>query len=169
MKEHFQVQRPPATEAAIADLRRWLGRDLPPRYLEFLLETDGAERGVHDLGGDRLRLWSATEVPGSNAGYGIQRWLPETFAVGSDGGDDAIVLDMSAAPEPERWPVVRVGFGALDRDEFLVQAPSFADWAALGFRLVSPVPPAFDLPSTEEVAKDVDRVLRRFPEGDDPF
>jgi hypothetical protein len=169
VKEHFQVHRPPATDSATATLRRWLGRDLPPQYLAFLQESNGVELGVHDEGGDCLCLWSATDVPDLNATYSIQRWLPDTFAIGSDGGDDAILLDMSAAPEPECWPVIRVGFGALDREEFLVQAPSFAAWAGLEFRLVRSRPPAFDLPSSEDRARDVDQVLRRFPEGDEPF
>jgi hypothetical protein len=142
---------------------------LPRQYLAFLQESNGVELGVHDEGGDCLCLWSAAEVPELNAAYSIQRWLPDTFAIGSDGGDDAILLDMSAAPEPECWPVIRVGFGALDREEFLVQASSFVAWAALEFRLVSSPPPAFDLPSSEDRAKDVDLVLRKFPEGDEPF
>lgn len=169
MKEHFQVHRPPATDGAVATLQRWLGRDLPPQYLAFLREANGVELGVHDEGGDCLRLWSATEVPERNAAYGIQRWLPDTFAIGSDGGDDAILFDMSAATGPEGWSVVRVGLGALDREEFVVQAPSFAEWAAREFRLVSAGPPAFDLPSDEDRAKDVDAILRKFPEGDEPF
>jgi hypothetical protein len=142
---------------------------LPPQYLAFLREANGVELGVHDEGGDCLCLWSATEVPERNAAYGIQSWLPDTFAIGSDGGDDAILFDMSGAAEPESWPVIRVGLGALDREEFLVQAPSFAVWAALEFRLVASQPPAFDLPSSEDRAKDVDLVLRKFPAGDEPF
>lgn len=123
MKELFQVQG-------------WLGRNLPLQYLAFLRETNGAELGVHDRDGDCLCLWSVTEVPEMNAAYSIQRWLPDAVAIGSDGGGDAMLLDMSLAAEPECWPVVRVGFGALAREEFFVQAPSFAGWAAREFRLV---------------------------------
>ncbi len=135
MKELFQVQEPPASDSAIETLRRWLGRDLPSLYLALLREANGVELGVHDERGDCLCLWSATEIPELNAAYSIQRWLPETLAIGSDGGDDAILLDMSKAMDPEVWPVIRVGFGALARDEFFVQAPSFAKWAAVEFRL----------------------------------
>lgn len=169
MKEHFRVHHSPAAESATEALRRWLGRDLPTQYLAFLQESNGVELGVHDEGGDCLCLWSATEVPDMNATYSIQRWLPDTFAIGSDGGGDAILLDMSAAAEPDCWPVIRVGFGALAREEFLVQAPSFSVWAALEFRLVTSQPPAFDLPSSEDRAKDVDLILSKFPAGDEPF
>lgn len=166
MKEHFRVHRPPATASATANLRRWVGRDLPPQYLAFLRESSGVALGVHDRGGDRLRLWSAAEVPELNAAYGIQRWLPATLAIGSAGVDDAILLDMSAAPAPERWPVVRAALGALVREELLVQAPSFGAWAALEFRLVRSRPRAFDLFTSEDWAKDVDLLLRSFPGGD---
>lgn len=136
MKELFQVQQPPATDTAIESLRRWVGKDLPSRYLALLREANGVELGAHDEDGDCLCLWSATEIPELNAAYSIQRWLPDTFAIGSDGGDDAVLLDMSAGVDPEGWPVIRVGFGALAREEFFLQAPSFAEWATLEFRLV---------------------------------
>jgi len=58
------------------------------------------------------------------------------FAIGSDGGDDAIMFDTTVSADPGSWPVVRVGFGALDREEFCVQAANFQAWANAEFRLL---------------------------------
>ena len=169
MKELFRVQESPVSPAAEEALRLWLGRPLPAAYVAFLRETNGAELATHDRDGDCLCLWHAEEIPEYNRGYGIQKWLPGTFAIGSDGGDDAILLDMTVSSDPEAWPVVRVGFGALARDEFCQQAASFGAWTALEFRLVTTPPPKFDLPTRAEVAEDVRKILKDFPEGDDPF
>lgn len=136
MKEHFQVVQAPASEEAKRALQEWVGRLLPSSYVDFLRETNGAELGVHDGGGDCLCLWSAEQIPQLNAANQLQRWLPGTFAIGSDGGADAVLLDMTPSASPERWPVIRVGFGALDREEFCTQAGSFAEWADRAFRLV---------------------------------
>ncbi len=120
-------------------------RELPDAYLALLRETNGAEWAIHDApgSGDCLRIWCAEEVAEYNEGYGIQKWLPETMALGSDGGDDAILLDRAASTDPNCWPVIRVGFGALDREEFCIQALSFQAWATDEFRLRRDPPPKF--------------------------
>ena len=137
MKEIFRVNEPPMSPEAERLLRIWVGRPLPAAYVMFLRETNGAELGKHDQEGDCLRLWSAEEIPEDNQGYQIQKYLPGTFAIGSDGGPDAILLDMTASEDPDAWPVIRVGFSDLDRDEFCQQASSFGAWADLEFRLIA--------------------------------
>jgi hypothetical protein len=62
--------------------------------------------------------------------------VPELLAIGSDGGGDAIGFDRAASSNPELWPVVRIGFGNLDRVDFVHLASGFQDWQRLEFRLV---------------------------------
>ncbi len=143
MKEMFRVNEPPLTPDAEQLLRLWFGQPLPTVYVTFLRETNGAKLGRHDRDGDCLQLWRAEEIPDFNRMYEIQKYLPGTFAIGSDGGDDAILLDMTASGDQDAWPVIRVGFGALARDEFFQQASSFGAWAALEFRLATNPPPQF--------------------------
>lgn len=168
MKEHFKVNQTPADDLQISMLLKNIGA-LPSAFLEFLRETNGSELGVTDAGGDCLILWAADEISQNNENSKVQEYLPLAVAIGSDGGDDAILLDKSKSDDPEKWPVVRVGFGALDPDEFVLQATSFSEWASLRFRLKSSPPPEFDLPSQEEISEDVDKVIAEFPEGDEPF
>jgi hypothetical protein len=83
-----------------------------------------------------LVLWSAEEIPGLNEAYGVQQYLPGVLVIGSDGGDDAIALDMTISDDANAWPVVRIGFGNLDRVDLVVQSANFAGWVTSGFRLV---------------------------------
>lgn len=136
MKELFCLQHLGALPHDLADLQAMLGYTLPNAYLSFLAEANGAELGIHDSGGDCLALWQVNEIVTLNGDYQIQRWLPNVLAFGSDGGDDAIVFNKAASPEPDSWAVVRVGFGALDADDMTLQAGSFAEWADNEFRLI---------------------------------
>jgi hypothetical protein len=133
-KALFRVLNPPATTAELTILRTVCG-SLPLSYLDFLAQCNGAESGVHDEGGDCLAIWSSKEIPELNEAYQIARWVPELLAIGSDGGGDAIGVDRAASPDPELWPVVRIGFGNLDRADFVRLASGFQEWQHREFRL----------------------------------
>jgi hypothetical protein len=137
MKEFFHVHATGASQQDIQDVLAVLHHGLPFAYTALLAETNGAESGIHDKGGDCLRLWSTYEIVQLNHDYQIDRWLPDVLAIGDNGGGDAIVLDMSASPEPDDWPVVQVGLGDLDRASFQALAINFQQWIEHGFRLVS--------------------------------
>ena len=130
----FRVLQPPATRDEIAALQSACGV-LPASYLDFLAETNGSERGVHDADGDCLTLWASNEIAALNDAYQIARWVAEFLVIGSDGGDSAIGFDRAESMNPELWPVVRVGFGNLDRAEFVRLADGFRDWQDREFRL----------------------------------
>jgi len=135
MKELFGVQSAGATSQELVDLQTALGFALPDAYLSFLRETNGAQWGIHDTGGDCLALWQTGEIVRMNQDYQIQRYLPNVLAIGSDGGDDAIVFSKVSLSPPNAWPVARVGFGALDADEITPLADSFVEWVTDEFRL----------------------------------
>ncbi|MBV9467725.1 MAG: SMI1/KNR4 family protein [Abitibacteriaceae bacterium] len=137
MREYFRVTAAGASLDALNELQQQLGHVLPDAYLALLRETNGAEWGVHDVSGDCLQLWKAQEVPELNAAYEIQRWLPGVVAIASDGSGRAIILDTTIVTEPNLWPVLRVEFGALERDEFTPVATNFLAWVEREFRLPS--------------------------------
>jgi hypothetical protein len=134
LKEVFRVVQPAATRRHIATLRAAIG-PLPDSYTEFLLESNGAEWCIHDQGGDCLALWTTKEIPQLNEDYEIARWLPDLLVIGSNGGGDGIGFDRAASQDPELWSIVRIGFGNLDRADFVRLANGFADWRAREFRL----------------------------------
>jgi hypothetical protein len=134
LKSLFHVLEKPASPAALEALQATCG-NLPASYLAFLAESNGAEWCVHDQGGDCLSLWPSHEVPKLNEDYEIARWVPSLIAVGSDGGGDAIGFDRLVSGDPELWPVVRIGFGNLGREDFVHLARGFGEWQAQEFRL----------------------------------
>ena len=137
MKSNFKVNNEPASITEINHLLNSVG-PLPGSYLLFLQETNGAEFGITDSGGDCLLLWSVQEIIEGNNDYCIQEHLPQALAIGSDGGGDAILLDRSINPSrPSEWPVVRVAFASLDVEEFIVQAKNFTSWAENKFKLLA--------------------------------
>ena len=104
----FKRKAPGASADRIAGLISWLGHEIPGAYRDLLAETDGAETwwdAADDRNSESLVLWSTGEIPGLNEAYEIGRYLPGVVAIGSDGGDDAIVLDMTVADEADTWPV----------------------------------------------------------------
>lgn len=135
MKKYFQVTESGASQDELDELGRQLGHSLPDAYLSLLRETNGAELGVHDVGGDCLQLWKAHEVSKLNRDYQVRRHLPEVVAIASDGGGKAIILDRIVSTDPNQWPLFLVDFGALDRDEFTPVAANFHDWVQREFRL----------------------------------
>lgn len=134
-KSLFRVMNPPANRSELKTLCMACG-DLPPSYLQFLTASNGAESCVNDIGGDCLALWSCSEIPEMNEAYQIARYVPELLVIGSDGGDCAIGFDRKGMSVSESWPVVRIGFGNLDRSDFVSLASGFRVWQAGGFRLV---------------------------------
>jgi hypothetical protein len=130
----FRVCNPPAATAAIGAPVKSVGH-LPSGYIQFLRLTNGVECCAHDSGGDVLALWSAAEIPELNGAYEVTRWYPELLMIGSDGGDDAIGFDRDPPDRPDEWPVVRIGFGNLDRLDSVTLASNFAAWQVVEFRI----------------------------------
>jgi len=130
----FRVVHSPAPVAEVAALRVVSG-PLPASYEKFLSITDGAEWCANDQDGDCLVLWSAREIAELNEAYQISRYVPELLVIGSNGGGSAVGFNRATSSEPEHWPIIRIGFGNLDRTDFVQLAPSFQSWWLGGFLL----------------------------------
>ena len=125
---------PPARSSELNTLSESCGI-LPSSYLAFLEESNGVEWVVKNQDGDCLKIWSAQDVPVYNNDYDIALYLPELLAFGSDGGDGAVAFDRAVSDDPECWTIVRIGFGNLDRADFVQLATGFRSWQASEFRL----------------------------------
>ena len=135
IKQLFQVVNEPVSSEEIDGLLSACNQKLPALYPKFLSKANGAESCLHDDGGDCLALWRAEEIIELNGAYEIPKYLPDLLVIGSDGGDDAIGFDRLGRENPDEWPVVRIGFGNLDRADFVQLADSFKEWWQSEFRL----------------------------------
>jgi hypothetical protein len=133
----FKITCSPASPSELSRLLSAVGGLLPLSYLDFLAQSNGAESCEIDKTGACLVLWSAQEVQELNEAYGIQRYLPTFLAIGSDGGDDAIGFNRTT-DDPEKWPVVRVGFGSLEQSACRLLASGFREWRQQRFELTNP-------------------------------
>lgn len=86
------------------------------------------------LGGDSLRIFSVTVVYELNKGYRVDEYLPFILCFADDGGDYAFGFDRRSSPEPNKWNVIRVGFGSLLEDEISFVSSNFEEWVANEFR-----------------------------------
>jgi hypothetical protein len=73
-------KRPPATDAAIVEGEKPLGRKLPSEYVEFLRLTNGCEGFVG--GGAYVMLWEVEELASTNVLYEVQKHAPGLLTFG---------------------------------------------------------------------------------------
>ena len=116
-----------AEEAAIQKLIATAGLALPPEYIEYLHITNG---GVGDLGVEPgwFVLWPAEQVVEQNEGYGVRKYVPGFFGIGSNGGGELLAFDARSEPP---WPVVMIPFVPLDEAEACQVAPNFESFVRL--------------------------------------
>jgi hypothetical protein len=107
----------PASEEAVAAFTREVPFPLPPDYLDFMRETNGAV-GVFGLRRRYIDLWPIDRIHEYNAGYGVPEFAPHLLLFGSSGGGEAYAFDSRTSPAQ----IVAVPFIGLD-DE-IVYGPS---------------------------------------------
>ena len=78
----------PVSEEVILNLPK----NLPESYIEFLKFSNGIEGSVSN--GSYLRLWKAEELDELNKGYEAEEFIPGMLLVGTDGGDEAVGIDL---------------------------------------------------------------------------
>jgi|SRR6185312_5288773 len=84
-----------ASEAAISECEKQLGRPLPKDYLGFMRINNGGEGFVG--ANSYLRLWKVEELLATNEGYETAIHLPECLLFGTDGADEAFAFDLRAS------------------------------------------------------------------------
>jgi hypothetical protein len=112
--------RPGIQEAAIANIEKQLGTQLPAEYLEFLKIMDGAEGFI---GQSYVMLWPGEELLSMNEAYEVQKWAPGLLIIGSDGGGEAFGFDTRSG-----WEIVEVPFIGMEWDYAIPMGKSFSEF-----------------------------------------
>jgi hypothetical protein len=83
---------PPTTDQIQAFLKN-VNFNLPPGFIDFYKETNGA-----DIEKDEkfIFLWELTEMIQLNEDYGVEEYAPDFFIFGSDGGGTAFAINKNA-------------------------------------------------------------------------
>jgi len=72
-----------------------LPKDIPQEYLELLTITNGGEGFI---GEEYLILYKAEELLQMNSDYNVNEFVPGIFLIGTNGGSEAIALDLRNKP-----------------------------------------------------------------------
>ncbi|WP_369943343.1 SMI1/KNR4 family protein [Xanthomonas medicagonis] len=116
-------RRPPAHEAAIAQLERTLALAFPPDYRAFLRWSNGGEGRV---GTAYFSFWPVEDIRARNVSAGIAKSLSARFVgIGSNGGGECYALDYTAGAASPVFSVVPLG--DLDPASVFAIAPTLSD------------------------------------------
>jgi hypothetical protein len=132
----WEVREPPASEEAIAALTRFAGRDLPDDYMAFLRRQNGGALSYDDFW--YLWFWRADDIPSWSAAYGMTpNEIPGSLILGSNGGGEAIVLDMRKERSDRRYPIVAINFISDGWEDAMPVASDFRSLLSLRRSLLS--------------------------------
>lgn len=117
-------RNPPATARDINDFVSRSNVNLPPGYINFMRESDGAE-GTIGRRNHYLILWPLKRIIELNQQYHVEEFAPHLVLFGTDGGGEAFAFDRRTDPATiVRVPLIgfdeAVHYGARF-DEFLIK------------------------------------------------
>ena len=78
------------SEAKIQSIEKYFGIKLPNDYAYFLQKYSTFEDFVNV---EYVKLWSAEELIEFNKGYEIQKYMPNTIGIGSNGNAEIIAME----------------------------------------------------------------------------
>ena len=81
---------PQTTRSALTDVETRLGIKLPDQYINFMMESNGAEGNI---GSSYLAIWTAEQIAQLNKDYAVNDFTPGLVYFGSDGGGMAYAFD----------------------------------------------------------------------------
>lgn len=110
----------PATEMQVRSLERRTG-PLPPDYRDFLLTFGGGEAGAFEAW---RGLWRIEDLWTLNERYHLPDNFPGLLAI----GNQAFMMYALNLHDPDRAPLVSLGFSSSLWDDVLEEADSFAEW-----------------------------------------
>jgi len=115
------TKRQGASQSLITNLEIWVGKALPPAYVELMASSNGIEGFI---GATYLILWPVEQLKELNEGYAIGEFAPGLFLIGSNGGDSGFALDTRHEP----MEVKEVPFIGLSHEATKTVATSFKDF-----------------------------------------
>lgn len=88
---------PPATGAALDQLRSGAPISLPDEYVSLLAISNGGE-GDLGINPGWVSFWPAEHILECNADYKVAEFAPGLFAFGSNGGGELLAFDARSGP-----------------------------------------------------------------------
>lgn len=107
-----------STEYEILKLMEYSCIDVPKEYLEIIREKTELEVCVNEK--SYIRIWGANGCVEMNDAYNIQRYIPDSLAIGDDEGGSAILY----ANGKNGFGVYKIAFNDLDEDELIYVSES---------------------------------------------
>jgi hypothetical protein len=90
------TKRQGASQASIGDLENWVGKSLPPEYVELMRHSNGIEGFLWNK--TYLVLWPIEQVKQLNEAYFVAVFAPGLLLIGSDGSGNSYAFDMRHEP-----------------------------------------------------------------------
>ncbi|MDP7978372.1 SMI1/KNR4 family protein [Bacillus sp. WLY-B-L8] len=107
----LETQEPPATEESIQELQDFSPIDVPSDYLEIIQHCTNAEINVNNE--IYIRIWSPSDCIEMNEAHNIQKYIPNSLAIGDDEGGKVLLY----ANGKDEFGLYTVDFGDLDIEE----------------------------------------------------
>lgn len=111
-----------ASNDIVRNVQLQLGISLPIEYLEFMMESNGADGFVGP--NSYLILWPIDELAPLNETSGVHKFAPGLLLFGSDGGGTGYAFDTRL----EDMPIVDIPFIPLSLEEAKACAHSFIEF-----------------------------------------
>jgi SMI1 / KNR4 family (SUKH-1) len=132
----WEGREPPASEEAIAALARFARRDLSDDYVAFLRRQNGCALWYRDVW--YLWLWRADDIPSWSEAYSMTpNEISGALVLGSDGADEALVMDMREERSDRRYPIYAINYYSVEWELALPVAPDFRSLLLLRHSLLS--------------------------------
>lgn len=112
----------PATSEMIIETERQLGIKLPEQYVNFMLESNGAEGCVGP--NSYLQIWPVDQIVERNAGYKVEEYTSGLVYFASDGGGMAYAFDKRAGT----MPIVEIPFESIHVEDAKLCGNTFVDF-----------------------------------------
>ena len=117
----IDVSRDASEENEIDELIRSASIKIPNEYLELIREQTEIEICVRNQ--RYIRIWGANNCMGMNEAYFIQKYIPNSLAIGDDEGGNALIY----AEGKNGFGVYAVAFNDLGVDEMIFIAESLTE------------------------------------------
>ncbi|PGZ94951.1 1,3-beta-glucan synthase regulator [Bacillus pseudomycoides] len=114
----LETQEPPATEETVQELQNFSSIDVPSDYLEIIQHCTNAEINVNNE--IYIRIWSPSDCMEMNEAHNIQKYIPNSLAIGDDEGEKVLLY----ANGKDGFGLYTVDFGDLDIEEAIKISPS---------------------------------------------
>lgn len=112
------------TEADLEKLLSQFPPDLPESYLEFLRDHNGAS-GDLPIQPLYFQLWQIDEIIENNLRYEIQKYLPNYFGIGGNGGGEFFAFDLKTLK------IFTIPFIPMNEEDALLVAECFEEFQSL--------------------------------------